>query len=267
MFCIRLCLVVFLSILTMHVWADETVRQRRTVIVNGELEEWTLKWSGPVRPVCSASDLTQAVTCPCSGFAYGEQGHLSLDRKRNGALVESMELSSLFGDFDNLADKGNAVLVRIPRDRNDPFDDIGDTNMLRKFKTELSKRSPADVIDPRDFLQDGTKASFLLQVGNAPCGKQETILVGVSRRSPNLHVFSTAAHPERPLVLQRGAWMAVLATAGQATFTELACGDHGSENEVEQIIQAHDGVLSVKANTYACERDGARGALLESEEE
>jgi hypothetical protein len=263
---IRLCLLALLS-LTTHAWADGTVRQRRVVTVDGTSEEWTLKWSGPVRPVCPASELTQAVTCPCSGFAYGEQGHLFLDRKRNGALVESIDLSPLFGDIDNPADKGNAALVRIPRSSNDPFDDADDTNTLHEFEVELSKRSPVDVMDLKDFAQDGTKASFLLQVGNAPCGKQETILVGVSRRSPNLHAFSTAAHPERPLILQRGAWMAVLAKGGQTTFTDLACGDHGSENEVEQIIQAHNGVLSVQAKTFSCQKDGSRGALLRSEEE
>lgn len=251
----------------MHVRADETIRQRRIVIVNGASEEWTLKWSGPVRPVCTASELTQAVTCPCSGFAYGEQGHLLLDRKRNGALVESIELSSLFGNFDNPADQGNAALVRIPRGPNDPFDEIDDTDKLRKFQTELSKRSPADVMDLRDFAQDGTEASFLLQVGNDPCGKQETILVGVSRQSPKLHTFSTAAHPERPLVLQRDAWMALLAKGGEANFTDVACGDHGSENEVVQIIHAHGGILSVQSKTYSCPKDGARGILVKSEEQ
>lgn len=267
MFCIRLCLVAFLSLLTMHVRANETVRQRRIVIVNGVPEEWALKWSGPVQPVCAATELWQAVTCPCSGFAYGEQGHLFLDRRRNGALVESMELSSLFGNFDNPADEGNAALVRIPRGQNDPFDEIDHTDQLRKFETELSKRPPADVMDLGDFARDGTKASFLLQVGNTPCGKQETILLGVSRESPKLHTFSTAAHPERPLVLQRDAWMALLAKGGQAIFTEVACGDHGSENEVEQIIHAYDGVLSVQTKTYSCQKDGSRGILLKGEEQ
>ncbi|WLI91111.1 hypothetical protein Q4S45_08325 [Massilia sp. R2A-15] len=264
MLLIRLCFAALFSLLTVNLWAADTIRQRRTVVVDGTLEEWTLRWSGPVRPVCSALEMTQAVTCPCSGFTYGEQGHLFLERKHNDALLESMDLSPLFAEFDNPADNGNAALVLLPRRLNDPSDDFGDRTKVREFEIELRKRSPVDVMDLRDFTQDGMKASFLLQVGNVPCGKQEAMLIGISRKFPKLHAFSTAAHPERPLVLQRGAWMALLAAGRKTTITDLACGDHGSENEIEQIIYSHEGSFSVRENTYSCEKDGARGPQLRS---
>jgi hypothetical protein len=237
------------------------------VTVGGEKEEWLLKWSGPVKPVCPATKLTQAMTCPCVGFAYGEQGQLLLERKRAGAPVESLNLSSLFGEYDIPADAGNAVLARLPRHPDDPFDDITDPEMARKFAANLGKRSPVEVMNVMDFTQDGTKAAFLLQVGTEPCGKRETALIGVSRRLPRLHAFVSTAHPERPLILQYRAWTALLAKGGHAKFVDLTCGDHGSENEVEQIIDAHGGLLSVHTNTYDCHEDGSRGARIRSEEQ
>ena len=251
--------------MAMHARADDTVRQRRTVLVDGVREEWTLRWAGPVRPVCPASALAQAATCPCSGFAYGEQGQLFLDRERDGAAVETMALTTLFKDIDNPADQGNAALARWPRLPHDPSDDIADPGARKAFDIELGQRAQVDVLDVRDFARDGMQASFLLQVGNEPCGKQEAVLVGVSRRLPSLHVFATTAHPQRPLVLQRGAWLALLASDGQATFTDLACGDHGSDKQIEQTIDARDGLIAVQARTYACRQDGSRGLLLQNE--
>ena len=264
---IPLLLLTSLSLLSTHVMADASLRERRVVTVGGEKEEWLLKWSGPVKPVCPATKLTQAMTCPCVGFAYGEQGRLVLERKRAGVPVESLNLSSLFGEYDTPADPGNAALARIPRHPHDPFDDLGDPEMARKFAADLDKRPPIDVMNVMDFSQDGTRAAFLLQVGTEPCGKREMALIGVSRRLPRLHAFVSTAHPERPLLLQDRAWTALLAKGGHAKFTDLTCGDHGSESEVEQIIDAHDGLLSVRANTYACHEDGSRGAVIRSEEQ
>ena len=264
MFGMRLSLLTVVFLLGMEAMAGETIRQRSNAVVDGQAEDWVLKWSGPVKPVCSAMEPDQA-TCPCAGFAYGEQGHLILERHRAGAVVDTLELSTLFAEYDNPADAGNAALVRISRAPGDPVNAIDNPDVLRAFENTLRTRPPVDVMTLADYSQDGMQASFLLQVGNEPCGKREMALVGVSRRQPRLHVFSSTGHPERPLVLQDGAWAAVLATGGHATFTDWNCGDHGSETEREQIIDAHAGTLSVQANTYACRKDGARGPLLRSE--
>lgn len=260
----RLSLLTVVLLLAMEAMAGETIRQRSTVAVDGRAEDWVLKWSGPVKPVCPALEPAQA-TCLCAGFAYGDQGHLILERQRAGSIVDTLNLSALFADYDNPADEGNAALVRLPRAPGDPVDAIDDPDTLRAFESALRTRPPVDVMTLADYAQDGMQASFLLQVGNEPCGKREMALVGVSRRQPRLHVFSSTGHPERPLVLQDGAWAAVLATGGRATFTDWTCGDHGSETEREQIIHAHAGTLSVQANTYACQKDGARGPLLRSD--
>ena len=264
MFGMRLSLLTVVFLLGMEAMAGETIRQHSHVVVDGWAEEWVLKWSGPVKAVCSVLAPAQA-SCPCTGFAYGEQGQLILERHRAAAVVDTLNLSTLFAEYDNPADEGNAALVRIPHAASDPVDAADDPGTLRAFENTLRTRPPVDVMTLADYSQDGMQSSFLLQVGNAPCGKREMTLVGVSRRQPRLHVFSSTGHPERPLVLQDGAWAAVLATGGHATFTDWTCGDHGSETELEQIIDAHAGTLSVQANTYACRKDGARGPLLRSE--
>lgn len=263
---IHSCLSMMLALFSLHAAAQEPIRQRRTVVVDGVREEWTLKWSGPVRPVCAASDLTDAPTCPCNGFAYGEQGRLFLERKRSGAPVERLALSGLFKGMESPADDGNAALARLPRMPSDPTDDIGDDGALRRFRADLAKRAPVDVMAVKDFARDGLAATFLLQVGTVPCGKREMVLVGVTRREPRLHVVSSVAHPERPLVLQRSAWMAALANGGEARVVDLPCGDHGSENEVEQAIRIRDGRFFVRSTTYDCRDDGSRGAPVSSED-
>lgn len=260
-------MVTLLSLATIDARAADTVRQRTAVTVDGQPEEWRLTWSGPVKPACAATQLEEAMSCPCTGFAYGEQGRLYLERQRAGAAAERLNLSTLFdGDYDTPVDNGNAILPRILRGPTDPLDRVDNPAQARSFARALTQRPPADVMALADFPHDGMKATFLLQVGNEPCGKREMALIGVSRRLPHLHAFTSTAHPERPLILQNGAWKALLATPARATFTDLACGDHGSENEVEQIIAAHDGTFSVKTNTYTCQNNGKRGRLVHSAE-
>lgn len=261
---IRLCLLLFFSFLGMAATAAETVRETRTVTVGGTQEEWTLKWSGPVKPVCAATDLAQAATCPCAGYAYGEQGQLVLERQRGGVFAERLNLSTLFDGYDNPADTGNAALPLLPRYRTDPFTDASRTDA---FQAGLASRPRVDAMQLQDYARDGMKATFLLQVGNVPCGKLEMALVGVSSAVPHLHTFTTTAHPERPLVLQASAWKALLATDREVKFTDLTCGDHASEQEREQIISAHAGTFAVQSDTYACNNDGSRGRLLSSEQQ
>ncbi len=263
----RLCILVCLAILTSNSMAEETIRQKQEVTVNGEKEEWLLKWTGPVKPVCASSNLSTAITCPCIGFAYGEQGQLSLERLRSGTRIESMNLSTLFGDSDNPADIGNAALRLRTRNENDPFDEIDDPDSRRKFDTAVQLRPLADVLEVQDFARDGMKSTFLLQVGNLPCGKRAMMLIGVSKLVPHLHAFTTIAHPERPLVLQAHEWMTILKTDGPVTVTDWTCGDHGSENEIEKIIIAHQGTFEIKSNAYSCQKDGSRGPLLKSEKQ
>lgn len=245
----------------------ETVRQRRTVVVNGVPEEWLLKWTGPIAPLCSSADLASASSCPCMGFAYGEQGRLSLERRRSDTSIETMHLSSLFAQSDSPADAGNAALRHWSRNADDPFDDIGNQDAKRKFDDKVSLRPAADVMSIENGAREGGRTGFLLQIGNLPCGKRTMVFIGVSKMVPHLHAFTTAAHPERPLELQVHEWTSILKSGGPVTVTDWACGDHGSEVEMEKVISDHLGAFAVKSNTYACQKNGARGALLGSEDQ
>lgn len=264
MFLVRSCSVALFAVLAVNAMAQETLRQTRAVTVDGQRETWSLIWSGPVTPVCAATDVRQAATCPCAGFAYGEQGQLFLERQRAGAATERLNLYTLFEEQDNPADTGKAALPRFPRNPADPSGDGGNGSA---FAAQAATRAPVDVMQLADFSSDGMQTTFLLQVGNVPCGKREMVLIGVSKQLPRLHAFTTITHPERPLVLQDGAWTALLAGRGEARFTDWACGDHGSVTTAEKIIHAHGGTLAVRTDTYACKATGSRGQLLSSEEE
>ena len=56
-------------------------------------------------------------------------------------------------------------------------------------------------------------AKFFLQTGVEPCGKASGIVVGVTAERPRLHAFGTAAHPDKPLVMQKREWEALLKTS------------------------------------------------------
>src|SRR5262245_33455963 len=72
--------------------AEPVVREQRAIVVGGVNETWQLAWDGQPATVCGPEDISMAVTCPCSGWAYGEYGQLSLVRNRGGKEVERMDL-------------------------------------------------------------------------------------------------------------------------------------------------------------------------------
>src|SRR6185312_170165 len=72
------------------------VREQKTVIVDGKPETWRLQWDEKPTPACGAEDADISLTCPCSGFAYGEKAPLELVRVRADGKTERLELGSLF---------------------------------------------------------------------------------------------------------------------------------------------------------------------------
>ncbi|NTW50957.1 MAG: hypothetical protein HGB22_00005, partial [Chlorobiaceae bacterium] len=108
---------------------------------------------------------------------------------------------------------------------------------------------------------------FLLQVGAGPCGHRQTVLVGVSRTNPRLHVFGTVAHPKTPLVLERPeAWTQFLRSKGSATVVSWPCGDHGSEEQGDVELMAEGNGIRAFRLRYSCGEEG-RGRLLERTEQ
>lgn len=166
------------------------------MVVDGVAETWRLQWELYPDVVCGADEAEMSLTCPCSGFAYGEEGRLTLVRTRPGADSERLELGPLF-IHEELPGSGPAVLRRWPPRPVGPNSDF-DRGADESFVSQVRLRGSTDVMKLTDYDRDERATEFLLQVGTEPCGKHQMVVIGVSRRNPHLHVFSSVEHPQRP---------------------------------------------------------------------
>lgn len=198
-------------------------------------------------------------TCPCSGFAYGENGILDLVRSRNGRDVETLHLTPLFGD--DAPTNGGATLERWPFEEQD-FNET-DTEAL---VARVHKRPTVTVIRLGDYNHDGNASEFYLQTGTEPCGKHTGVVIGVTASNPRLHAFGSATHPDTPLVLQEREWNALLKSSGPVEVTDWACGDHGSDEETDITLAAKDGVIQAQRREYECDENGKRGKLVREDD-
>lgn len=235
--------------------AKQAIREQRTVNVLGMKETWQLVWDGKPATVCGPDDLDMAITCPCSGVAYGEYGKLFLVRRRAGQVVERMDLLRLFGRSDYPeADKlrGTAYLQRWPLEAGD-FD--REHNGEPAFISKLKHRSAPLIMRFADYDRDGNPTEFLIQVGTLPCGKLQFAAVGVSAKEPHLHALTTSEKPDTPLIMPLNAWQALLKGPGPSTVQTWDCGDHGSDVRSDLIVSANDGKIHVKQRDFSCSDD------------
>ncbi|MFL5542411.1 MAG: hypothetical protein ACJ8J0_25715 [Longimicrobiaceae bacterium] len=242
--------------------APGVVREEAVVRVGAAPERWALVWRRPPHPACGPEDVAMALTCPCSGFAYGESGELDLVRRRPGRPDERLALTHLYreagddgpGDIDSLA-----VLQRWP---------VREADIAAMASNDIAPviraRPVTRVMALDDYDHDGRATEFLLQVGTAPCGKRLAVLVGVSSADSSLHVFTSAAHPERPLVLATYVWDLLRRPGGPATGVEWPCGDHGGETQTEVTLHAGPAGIDGTRSEYACAAGNTRGRLLSS---
>ncbi len=113
----RFALAIVLSLLPIVALSAEpqTVREQRTVVVQGFRETWQLVWDGQPGSICGPEEIYMSASTPCYGFAYGEYGALWLVRKRGEREIERMDLRPLFTDYAPLREaKGTAYLQRWP---------------------------------------------------------------------------------------------------------------------------------------------------------
>lgn len=229
------------------------IREQKTVVVNGKPERWRLEWERKPTPACGADEQDVSLTCPCSGFAFGEQGPLALVRVRSDGKTERLELGPLFGmDGDFGAGNREAVLQRwAPIETGGPESDFQHA-LDDDFAAKVAKRPDVDVMQFADFDHDGQATEFLLQVNTLPCGKHQMVLVGVSKANPHLHVFSAAEKPEEPLVLGSWEWEALRQTRGPIAVVDWNCGDHGSEKEWRVRLSTDSGVIHASKTSDYC---------------
>lgn len=236
------------------------LREEKTVLVDGVKEDWRLEWVSPTKPVCSPEEPDAWPTCPCEGFAFGESGKLELVRKRPGQEEERLPISTLFAECvycEHPGDPGDTALRKWDvRDRDRDEADAPD------FAARVKARPLAKVMHFADYDHNGRATEFLFQVGELPCGKRMCVVIGISRNNPRLHVFGSAKHPGKPLVLQEHQWEALLGAKGPVKVMNWKCGDHGydAEEELELSIDA-SGIHATKY-VYECHKDLVRGRLL-----
>jgi hypothetical protein len=246
------------------------LREEAVVRVGGAAERWTLVWRGPPRSVCAPEDLDGALTCPCTGFAYREKGELDLVRHRPVWTQERLAHTPLFRAADVDGPSGIdslAVLPRWPVRRADYAAMGGDGVPAAAIRARPAVR----VIAPSDYDHDGRATEFVLQVGTLPCGRREAVVVGVSATDGSLHAFASAAHPERPLVLEVRFWERLRELGSRAAdsrdraaWVEWPCGDHGSETQTELRLWAGPSGIGGTRFEYACTSAGRRGHLISS---
>jgi hypothetical protein len=174
------------------------IREEQQVTVNGVIETWELEWKAAPRPECEPNEIS--LTCPCTGFAYGEAGDLDVVRLRGGIEIERLRLTPFFSDFD-----GEAIVQRWQADYKNDF-----KNSEREdFPIVVSRRPTVQLMYFSDYDHDGWETEFYLQTKALPCGKSYGIVIGLSKRDPRLHVFGTASNPIKPLPMQKREWEAL----------------------------------------------------------
>ena len=238
---------------------ESVIREERAVQVAGASEIWRLEWRRPPRPVCAADDPLW-YTCPCMGFEFGEAGQLDLVRLRADREIDRLPLTPLFahrnGDLGAFP-VGPAALRRFP---------VLDSDREQLDPDSVSKRAPVRVLDLHDFNRDGWATEFVLQIGTLPCGKRESVVVGVGPGQRTLHAFASADHPEKPLVLYANHWESLRTANGSVRLVAWECGDHGSEAREEIVLTVDAKGIRAARETFSCGVAGTHhGPLLSHE--
>ena len=240
------------------------IREERSVVVDGQPEVWRLEWATPPRSVCEPEG-DDWWTCPCSGFAFGESGKLDLVRLRLGREVECLPLAPLFENSETPAaaegHAGDAVLRRWDIREGD-WDYMQLEDGRSSAVPGVRSRPLAAAMNLADYDHDGQATEFLLQTSSSPCGHLYGVVVGVSRQVPHLHAFTTAAHPDRPLLMDVRAWKALLHSAGPARVVVWPCGDHAVDTETELEVSAASGAIRVTSREFQCDANDKRGKLI-----
>lgn len=221
------------------------VREEQKVVVGGVTETWRLEWAAAPTPHCEGP-----ITCPCSGFAYGESGDLYLTRLHEGVQIERLHLSPLF-------DAGVAIVQRWPWREKDEEREVSE-EIIRRRKT-------VQVMRFRDYDHDGNRTEFYLQASGESC-KSWGFVIGVSKRNKRLHVFGTISNPNVPLPLQEREWQALRnAKSGSVKVIDWACGDHAAETQTELLLRwSIEGIDGVRRE-YTCPGKNRRRRLIKEE--
>ena len=232
-----------------------TIREEQKVMVDGVAETWRLQWMTPPKPVCEPS--SDLLTCPCTGFAYGEGGNLALLRLRDGKVIDRLDLAQFFTDGPDYKEI-SAVVPRWPVDADRDFD----ASSQQGFAAQVAKRPVVQVMFTADYLHDGWGSEFYLETQSGPCGHTSGMLIGVTKRYPRLHAVGAASSPGTALRLNNLAWDALRQKSGPFEILDVPCGDHGAETETRVWLHWAPNGVDGTIREYACSSDLKHGKLL-----
>jgi hypothetical protein len=210
------------------------VREQIDVPIDRATEKWRLEWTKPPVPDCV--EPPDFETCPCAAFAFGEKGYLDLVRTRAAGSEERLPLSALF----------DGMLGRIRRWPVTKADTGKKPDLA-----DLAVRPIETVIKLGDYDHDGRATELVLVVGSQPCGHAQSVVVGISKSNPALHVFSSADKPGTPLVLEHASDWEKIRAKPAVDLVEVPCGDHGADTETSLHVTA-DGTLHAQETTKKC---------------
>ena len=237
----------------------ERVREEQQIVVDGTKEVWRLEWKTAPTAYCPPDDEMWA-TCPCAGFAYGEEGAVDLTRAREGKEIDRLPLGPFF-DLDVPPSRPGDAVLRRWEPRADDRDEYASEALPRK----VYQRPISRIMQFGDYDHDGRRSEFVLQVGTVACGHTQGIVVGVSRENPRLHAFGTAAQPEKPLILDPTHWDTLMRATAPIKVIDWACWDHGSGTETELELRTGPEGISGVRREFECKEGDGRGALKSEE--
>jgi hypothetical protein len=108
-----------------------------------------------------------------------------------------------------------------------------------------------------DYDHDGWATEFVFQVGYWACGQNPSVLVGVSKANPHLHVLGTAEAPSQGLVMTYlSSWDQILAARGRTVeVAQHVCGDHGGGGHYTTLRFGPGGLHVVDDADWQCDFD------------
>jgi hypothetical protein len=141
--------------------------------------------------------------------------------------------------------------------------EAGEAEAALGFVDKVRARVPIPVLEVADYNRDRWATEFILQTAALPCGKQQSILIGVSRDQPRLHAFGTMEHPRRPLELYVRQWDELRKAKLPLELDMWSCGDHGSERQSNITVSIDARGMHAILEQLGCPDGSQNGQVLE----